>query len=105
MSDRLSFRAVPHPVALRRLVAVKLIDMAEIIIDPESDLVQEHFATVYTPRRQRRRFPENCVQVYDSAAAARAAADADSDIHAAVVVGPSRSSEGFRLYYLVRWIE
>ena len=29
---------------------------------------------------------------------------AGENLHPAIVIGPSRSSEGFRLYYLVRWL-
>lgn len=72
--------------------------------DAETDIVSEQFAVIYTPRRSRDRFPENCVQLVDSADAARAAADPDRGHHAAKVLGPCRSSEGFRLYYLVEWL-
>lgn len=78
--------------------------MPEITPDPETGIVTEHYAVVYTPRRQRNRFPENCVQVFETPEAAIKAAAPDKNRHAAKVVGPSRSSEGFRLYYLVRWL-
>jgi hypothetical protein len=76
-----------------------------IDIDPESDVVQEQFAVVYCPRRKRDRFPEGSVEVVDSAESARAGADPDNHRYGAMVVGPSRSSEGARLYYLVEWLE
>ena len=77
--------------------------MPNMFMDSESSLVGEHFAVIYAPGR-RKRFPENCVEVFESEAEAVAAADAKQDRIAAVVMGPSRSSEGFRLYYLVRWL-
>ncbi|GAB6043922.1 hypothetical protein [Endothiovibrio diazotrophicus] len=64
----------------------------------------EKAALVYAPRRSRGRFPENCVTEVADADAARRGADG-GDLRPAVVVGPFRSSEGFRLYYLVRWLD
>lgn len=75
-----------------------------ITLDPQSDLVQEHPATVYTPTQRRNRFPENCVKVMDSIEDAEKAAAKEENQHAAIVLGPARSSEGFRLYYLIRWL-
>lgn len=72
--------------------------------DAETDIVKEQYAVVYVPRRSRDRFPENCVQPCASAEAAQAAADPEAGRHAAKVLGPCRSSEGFRLYYLVEWL-
>ena len=79
--------------------------MSRIPIDPYADIVKEHFAVVYAPRRARGRFPENCVEVVESEQIAREAADASKKMYAARVVGPSRSSEGLRLYYLEAWLE
>jgi hypothetical protein len=68
--------------------------------------IEEYFAVVYAPGRQRRigRFAENCVELMDSEDAARAAADPARHRYPARVYGPARSSEGFRLYYLVKWL-
>lgn len=79
-----------------------------IFLDAEAPhLVQQRFALVQAApsvRRKRQRFPENVVEVVDSEEEAlRRQAPADN-LHAAEVMGPSRSSEGFRLYYLVRWL-
>lgn len=74
-------------------------------MDPESDVVQETCAVIMTPRRSRKRFPANCVTPYPSAADALAAADPDHNLHPARVYGPSRSSEGLHVYYLVRWLD
>ena len=79
--------------------------MSRIKLDPESNIVKEQFAVVYAPRRQRGRFPNDCVQVMNSRDTALAAADPSNKRFAAVVLGPSRSSEGFMLYYLVQWLD
>ncbi len=71
--------------------------------DPINPL-PEHFALVYAPQRRRSRFPDNCVEVLESENAARERANPEKGLHPAVVVGPSRSSEGYQLYYLVRWL-
>lgn len=61
---------------------------------------------IYAPSgRGRKRFPENCVTTHPSEAAALAAARTSEGYHAAIASGPSRSSEGFRLYYLLRWLD
>ena len=78
--------------------------MTRIGIDPEGKVVNECFALVYAPRRARDRFPESCVTVVDSEAAALAGANSKQHLYPARVVGPARSSEGFRLYYLVCWL-
>lgn len=66
--------------------------------------VDERYAVVYVPGRNRKRFSENCVRVVGTAAAAIAEADAEKGFHPAIVIGPSRSSEGFRLFYLKAWL-
>jgi len=76
-----------------------------IFNDPGSNLVGEHFALIYSPQRKRNRFPENCVQVMVSAEEACRGADATKNLYPCRVLGPSRSSEGFKLYYLVDWLE
>jgi len=79
--------------------------IASLISDTEATVVKTRHVVIYAPKRARKRFPEGCVQEYASEAEDRAAARPDADYHAAVAVGPSRSSEGFRLYYLVRWLD
>lgn len=77
-----------------------------LTLDPEaSQLVTRCWAVVSVHRGSRKRFPETCVEPMPSAEAALAAADPARHRHAAEVMGPSRSSEGVRLYYLVRWLE
>ncbi|MES9991980.1 MAG: hypothetical protein ABW098_08505 [Candidatus Thiodiazotropha sp.] len=72
--------------------------------DPDLSLVDNCYAVIYTPSRRRKRFPENCVEPVASAEQALSIAAARKDCHAAEVMGPSRSSEGFRLYYLLKWL-
>jgi hypothetical protein len=79
--------------------------MPHVIVDPESRSLEERFALIKTPRKNRPRYPEACVTPCADEEAARAGADADRKLHAAVVYGPSKSSEGQRIYYLVRWLD
>jgi len=78
--------------------------MQPIVIDPASTSLNQCFALILSKRRSRKRFPEGCVTLMESAADAIAAADANKDLYAAVVYGPSPSSEGLRVYYLLRWL-
>lgn len=78
--------------------------MAHVIVDPESRSLQERFALIKTPRKSRKRYPEGCVQTVDTREEALAGVDAARNLHAAVVYGPSVSSESQRIYYLVRWL-
>lgn len=66
-------------------------------------VVQEQYAVVYAPKKKKR-LSANCLEIMQSEAAARAAADPAHHRHAAVVAGPSKSSEGQYLFYLVRWL-
>lgn len=75
------------------------------LIDPDAGLIRECYALVHTPNRNRKRFPENVVSVQASEEEARAGVNPAKNLSAAVVFGPSRSSEGFRLFYLVRWLD
>lgn len=79
--------------------------ITSLISDTETAVVQTRPVVIYAPRRTRKRFPEGCVTEFASEAEARAAARPESDYFPAIASGPSRSSEGFRLYYLVRWLE
>lgn len=75
-----------------------------IFYDPGAQLVGEHFALIYAPQRKRNRFPESCVRVMASEEEACAGSDMAKHLYPGRVLGPSRSSEGFRLYYLVEWL-
>ena len=79
--------------------------MEPTLPDQNSELPRECYAVIDTPSLKRKRFPENNVTVMSSKEAALAGANPASNIVPAVVFGPSRSSEGFRLFYLVQWLE
>ncbi len=74
-------------------------------LDSETSRGAEQSAVVYAPRRGRGRFQANCVRLMASDAEAVREADADRHLYAARVVGPSKSSEGFMMFYLVRWLD
>lgn len=79
--------------------------MPNILVDPESRSLEHRFAVIRAPRRDRARFPAACVQVAADESAARTDADPARQLYAAEVYGPSVSSEGQRIYYLVRWLD
>ena len=77
-----------------------------LFTDIESSVVGTSAVVIYSPSvKKRKRFPEGVVEVYASEAEALAHADPDKSRHAAIASGPSRSSEGFKLFYLVRWLD
>jgi hypothetical protein len=73
--------------------------------DPDQSIVKTSYAVIYTPSRRRDRFPENCVTLVPTVEEAILKAAEKEHLYAAQVNGPSRSSEGFRLYYLVNWLD
>lgn len=79
--------------------------MPKIIIDPESRSLEERFALIKSPKRNRARFPAGCVTPVADEFAARAGAEPGRNLYPALVYGPSASSEGQQVYYLVRWLE
>lgn len=79
--------------------------MPQILIDPESKSLEERFALIKTPRLNRFRYPEACVTPVADEQEARAGAQPARNLHPALVYGPSRSSEGQRIYYLMRWLD
>jgi hypothetical protein len=74
----------------------------KLYLDPSQ--VKEIPALINSPSTKRKRYPEGVVTPMNSEAEARAQANPERHLHPAVVIGPSRSSEGFRVYYLVRWL-
>jgi hypothetical protein len=77
-----------------------------LFTDVESRVVGTSPVVVYAPAgRNRNRFPEGCVEIYASEAEALRNADPQKGRYAAIASGPARSSEGFRLFYLVRWLD
>ncbi len=79
--------------------------MKGITVDGESSVVQHKFAVIYAPKRSRGRFAENCVFVVETELDAIDEANPEKHLYAAKVIGPSKSSEGQRIYYLDAWID
>ncbi|MBF0219158.1 MAG: hypothetical protein HQL49_06475 [Gammaproteobacteria bacterium] len=72
--------------------------------DSETHLVEECYAVIYSPKQRRQRFPANCVEVMASDLAALECCDEAAHRYPAKVMGPSRSSEGSMIYYLIHWL-
>ena len=72
--------------------------------DPQTSVSQERFAVIFTPRQDRKRYPAGCVEIHPTHEAALGAADPPGKHYAARVVGPSKSSEGQFIYYLLGWL-
>lgn len=73
-------------------------------LDPQNTISDQCYAVVYAPRRKRDRFPESCVEVHSNAGEAMAHASPEANRYAAKMIGPARSSEGFKVFYLVEWL-
>jgi len=81
-------------------------------MDPQTGVSQAQYAVVYVPNRNKgrsknsranKRFPANCVEIKVSKE--DAIQDACSEkYYAAIVIGPSKSSEGQYIYYLGEWL-
>ena len=78
--------------------------MKGITVDSDSKVVEVRYAVVYAPKRSRGRFSENCVFLLDSEVDALEEHDPEKHLFAAKVIGPSKSSEGQRIYYLDNWL-
>ncbi|MEQ1661118.1 MAG: hypothetical protein ABL877_00315 [Thiobacillus sp.] len=77
-----------------------------LFTDLEAKVVGTSAVVIYSPSgKTRKRFPEGVVEVYPNEAEALSHADPTKNRHAALASGPSRSSEGFKLFYLVRWLD
>lgn len=72
--------------------------------DPVDGVSKLRFAIVYAPRAKRHRFSANCVEIVASAEEAMEGSDVANNQLAAKVLGPSKSSEGQFIYYLVEWL-
>lgn len=73
-------------------------------LDPDSNVSQENWAVVYVPRRSRNRFAANCVQIFADQDGALKQSVPEEHRFAAKVIGPSKSSEGQSIYYLIHWL-
>jgi hypothetical protein len=79
---------------------------SSLFTDLEAKVVATSAVVIYSPSgKTRTRFPEGVVEIYPGEAEALAHADPARSRHAALASGPSRSSEGFRMFYLVRWLD
>jgi len=81
-------------------------------MDPQTSVSQQQFALVYLPnkgcttkKRRNKRFPASCVEVKESKEIAIDEASQNDKKYAAIVIGPSKSSEGQFIYYLQTWLE
>ncbi len=82
--------------------------------DPAGGVSDIQYAVVYEPKRNKlskreskrsnKRFSANCVEIKDTAEDAHAQADDGKNRFAAKVLGPSKSSEGQFIFYLVEWL-
>ena len=72
--------------------------------DPEGGVSEVCYAVVHAPRARRHRFSANCVNIVSSKDEAIALSDQSNDNYPAKVLGPSKSSEGQFIYYLVEWL-
>ena len=72
--------------------------------DPQTKVSLPRFAVVYVPKRSRKRFPANCVDIFETKEEAMSNASPEGKKFAAIVVGPSKSSEGQFIYYLAEWL-
>ena len=72
--------------------------------DPEGGVSKEQFAVIYAPRSKRGRFSANCVEVMPSQEEAIAQAEPANNRYPAKVLGPSKSSEGQYIFYLIEWL-
>lgn len=70
----------------------------------DSDTPKPCYALVYAPGYKRERVPEHCVRLMENRSAALAGADTQQNLFPALVIGPSRSSEGLRVFYVTQWL-
>ena len=72
--------------------------------DPEQGVSKVQYAVIYAPRAKRHRFSANCVQIYASKEEALENSDAKNHYYPGKVLGPSKSSEGQFIFYLIEWL-
>ena len=68
---------------------------------PSIKVVTEQYAVVRIPRVKRERVPANNVEIVENIEQAIKQSDPKNNLYAAKVLGPSRSSEGMILYYIL----
>ena len=72
--------------------------------DPEGGVSTPQFAVVYAPRAKRHRFSANCVEIVPTETEALERSEPELNRFPARVLGPSKSSEGQYIYYLIEWL-
>ena len=72
----------------------------KLYLDPAQS--KEVPALIRSPNKTRKRYPAGVVEVVENEDVALTRAE--ENLHPAIVIGPSRSSEGFMIFYLVRWL-
>ncbi len=72
--------------------------------DIETEVSNLRYAVVYVPKRNRKRYSAGCVEITDSKSAALQLAKPEQNFFAARILGPSKSSEGQTVFYLVEWL-
>ncbi len=75
-----------------------------IFTDQQTDVSGFVYGLVKTPRKNRKRFSASIITVVDDKEQAIKHTDIENHLHPAVLAGPSRSTEGVMLYYLVEWL-
>jgi len=75
--------------------------------DPQTNVSNLEFAVVYAPRRKanRNRIPQSCVELKENKEEALSKSNPESKRYAAQVLGPSKSSEGQYIFYVMEWLE
>ena len=75
--------------------------------DPQTNVSNIQFAIVYAPRRKanRHRIPQSCVELKDNKEQALEDSTPNKKRYAAQVLGPSKSSEGQYIFYVMEWLE
>lgn len=105
--QKLNAIAQTHPTITKRLIISIIFNMLTIQQLIQNNTIDSFYALVYAPnrKRNRNRFPENCVFKMDSEEETKTAAKPEKNLYPALICGPSRSSEGLMLYYLIQWLD
>ena len=72
--------------------------------DPVEGVSKVQYAVIYAPRAKRHRFSANCVDICASREEAIERSDKQKNLLAGKVLGPSKSSEGQYIFYLIEWL-
>ena len=73
-------------------------------LDPDATVSQKKWAVVHVPGRSRNRFAASCLRIVANQEEALSQCAPLQRQFAANVMGPSKSSEGHSIYYLIRWL-